>query len=287
MPELPEVETIRRGLQKSVINKKISNVKIYKKNLIKSSYSKFVKTLSGDKFKKIQRRGKLLYFELDKNNLWLLIHLKMTGQLIYQDKSNLIAGGHSFKSDNLNSLPNKFSHIIFTFFDNSNLFFNDMRQFGYMKLVDVADLEDILSKFGIEPNQKSFTYNSFAKIFAGRKAPVKSILLNQFLISGIGNIYADEISFASKVLPHKQSNELSQSELRALWQNSNKIIKKAVAKGGTTFKDYRDSKGNNGNFVRHLKVYGRIGDGCFSCGNIINKTKIAGRTTAYCPFCQK
>lgn len=286
MPELPEVETIRRGLSKKIIGKKIARVLVGKK-VVEGSIAKFTEILTGNSFKKIDRIGKLLIFELGKCELWLLVHLKMTGQLIYQGKSEIVAGGHLLTAEDTEKLPGKYTRAQFHFADQTILFFNDLRRFGYMKLVDQQGREKALSKFGIEPGRLDFTLSAFQSALGKRKAPIKSILLNQKLIAGIGNIYADEICFAAGVLPQKKANKLSGKEIKKLWQSCNKIIEKAIKARGTTFKDYRDHDGSSGNFVQQLKVYGRIGDECGRCAATIKKTKIAGRTTAFCPVCQK
>lgn len=299
MPELPEVETIRRGLNKKIIGKKIAQVLVGKK-VVEGSVAKFSKTLTGNSFKKIDRIGKLLIFELAKSppspraaglrrgegRLWLLIHLKMTGQLIYQGRSGLVAGGHLLTDEDTEKLPGKYTRLQFHFAGRAKLFFNDLRRFGYMKLVDEKARQAALAKFGIEPLRPTFTLANFKRTLGKRKAPVKSVLMNQQLIAGIGNIYADEICFAAGVLPQKGANKLSEKEVKKLWQSCNQIIKQAIKGKGTTFKDYRDHDGGRGNFTKLLKVYGRAGEKCRRCRGKISKTKIAGRTTAYCQNCQ-
>ena len=286
MPELPEVETIRRDLQKKIVGKKIAQILVSQKRIVKNPAGQFIAHLRGNSFVAIGRRGKLLLLDLAIGDKTLLAHLKMTGQLIYQDGQKIIAGGHSFASDNLHNLPNKYSRVIFDFFDKSRLFFNDMRQFGYLRLVDKKGRQAVLDKFGIEPLQEHFTLAAFAKVIGKRKAPIKSLIMNQQLIAGIGNIYADEICFSAAVLPQKMAYKLSQAEMKKLWLACNRIIKKAIDKRGTTFRDYLDSGGNKGNFLDYLRVYGRAGKKCRRCGAIISKIKIAGRTTAYCSGCQ-
>src|SRR3989344_1517333 len=149
MPELPEVETIRRDLSKLILGKKITKVILHKPKIVKSPAKEFIKILTGNKIKKLGRRGKLLIAELEKGG-WLLIHLKMTGQLIYRRGQTLVTGGHP-QPFSLDNLPNKYSHVIFEFSDAGKLFFNDLRQFGYMKLADKRELDEVLDKYGIEP----------------------------------------------------------------------------------------------------------------------------------------
>lgn len=285
MPELPEVETIRRGLSNKIVGKKIIDVKIVKTRLVRNNPQLFKKSVAQNIILSIDRIGKLLIFNLADNNS-LLIHLKMTGQLIYAFEDELVAGGHNLPQ--IDNLPNKYSHIIFQFADGSNLFFNDMRQFGYMYLVSREDRDVISQKYGIEPGRADFTLANFRAIIKSRKGILKAFLLNQQFISGIGNIYADEICFRARVLPSRKVNSLSGEDIKALWQASGYIIKKAIAKQGTTFRNYRDADNNKGNFVKYLKVYGRAGQKCLTCRKIkIKKIKLAGRGTHFCPHCQK
>ena len=199
MPELPEVETIKNDLKEKILDKKIIKITCRKRKIVKNNFNFFLNTLIGNKFSNIKRIGKLLIFEINRENLYLLIHLKMTGQLVYCPSRGIVAGGHSYpeQKNTVESaaeamcLPNKYSHVIFNFADGSNLFFNDMRQFGYFKTVRKDELEIIKKNFGIEPLASNFKLNNFKRIFIKRKAPVKALLLNQKLIAGIGNIYAD------------------------------------------------------------------------------------------------
>lgn len=286
MPELPEVETIRRDLSKLILGKKIIKVILHKPKIVKSPARQFIKILTGNKIKKLNRRGKLLIAELAKGG-WVLIHLKMTGQLIYRRGKVLVAGGHPEPLPGF-TLPNKYSHIVIRFSDGAELFFNDMRQFGYMKLVDKKGLDKALAGFGIEPLTPSFTLEAFAGSLKGKQAPVKAVLLNQKQIAGIGNIYADEACFVAGILPSRRVHRLTTAEIAKLYKACHAIIKKAVYMRGTTFRDYRDAAGGEGNFVKYLKVYGRGGEMCLRCRvSVLKKEMVAGRGTAYCLKCQK
>lgn len=282
------METIRRDLQKHIAGKKITQILAApKKNIISGSLNAFKKKLLRNRIENLERRGKLLYGHLRIGGDYLLIHLKMTGQLVYRHNKQVISGGHpqDFSSD---ELPNKYSHVVFTFADKSHLFFNDQRQFGYMKIASPKELDKILSAYGIEPLTSGFTLPAFRKIMANKKASVKAVLLNQKYIAGIGNIYADEICFAARVAPEKQADKLTDEEIKNLYKASASVIKKAISKRGTTFRDYRDSAGQAGNFVKYLKVYGRAGKKCQRCGYaFLKKAKITGRGTVFCPTCQK
>lgn len=284
MPELPEVETIRRGLSQKIVNKKIVDITVKKPHLIRNRLSDFRKAVFNNNILSIDRIGKLLILNLADNN-FLLIHLKMTGQLIYVFQKDLMAGGHNFPS--VDNLPNKYSHIIFKFSDGSNLFFNDMRQFGYMQIVDHKGHQKIREKFGIEPGRDDFTWQNFQSIIKPRRGLLKAFLLDQRFIAGIGNIYADEICWRAKILPWRKVDSLSNKDIKKLYQASLAVIKKAIAKKGTTFSDYRDVDNQKGNFVQYLKVYGRSGEKCLVCKSIIKKVRLAGRGTHFCEHCQK
>ena len=294
MPELPEVETIRKGLTAKIINKKIKKVTVNFSKIVKSDLTEFKKILLNNKFVAIDRVGKLLIFKLAAKDKFLLIHLKMTGQLIFCFKDKIIAGGHSLPTGQaghpklIGSLPNKYSHFWLEFSDGSYLFFNDMRKFGYLKLVNDFELAIIKETYGIEPLTKNFTFEKLIDIFKKRKISIKAVLLDQKVIAGIGNIYADEILFASRIMPNRPADSLKSEEVKALFKAAEAIIKKAIKFKGTTFSDYSDALGNSGNFVKFLKVYGRSNMPCLGCKKeTVKKIKIAGRGTHYCPVCQR
>ena len=287
MPELPEVETIRQDLKQKILNKTISQIIVKKNKIIRNPIAFFQKNLLKNQFINIDRRGKLLIFLLKKPEIYLLIHLKMTGQLIYKIKNTIIAGGHPVPHQT-ESLPNKHTHVIISFNDKSKLFFNDLRQFGYLQLATKQQLKTILNKYGIEPLTKNFTFSSFKQIFTNKKTNLKNILLNQQIIAGIGNIYADEICFDAKIDPRTLAKNLPDSQIKNLFLSTQKIIKLAIKHRGTTTNNYRDGAGKKGNFSQFLKVYGRTNQKCLGCHKTkIKKIKLAGRGTHYCQFCQK
>jgi len=300
MPELPEVETIKNDLKEKILKKKIKKVDLRLKKIVKSSARNFALDLEGNNFKDIKRRGKLLIFgvgtrqRLAPTNKYLLIHLRMTGQLIYQKNKKIIAGGHSDGGRDeavprlYNDLSNKHTHIIFYFSDQSQLFFNDLRRFGVVKIVNEKELEEVLNNFGVEPLENSFSLKVFQNIIKNKGGNIKAFLLNQKYIAGIGNIYADEILFEAKILPNRKVASLKIEEVKAIYQAIRKILKKAIKYRGTTFYSYTDARGQKGNFTKFLKVYKREGESCLRCRKgIIIKTKIAGRGTRYCSECQK
>lgn len=302
MPELPEVETVVGDLRKKIVDKKIKRVEVILSKIIRNKKKFFCDFLVGQKIKKVKRRGKLILIFFDEKIL--TIHLRMTGQLILQEenkikiqnkrsksiiKNKIWAGGHNQKGM-LDNLPNKFTHIIFYLSQNNKLFYNDVRQFGYLELVSPTQLNKILLKFGYEPLEINFTSQEFKKITRkAYKKNIKAFLLDQSLIAGIGNIYADEILFVSKIKPERKVGELNQGEIKNIFQNIKKILKKAIEYRGTTFNDYRDADGEKGGFKKFLKVYQRAGKKCLrkNCSGIIQKTKIASRGTHFCNICQK
>ncbi len=296
MPELPEVETIRQDLRKKIINKKIVDVWLSKKAIIKNNRGFFIRELKNKKFIEIGRIGKLLVFILP-GKKYLLTHLKMTGQLVWRKslpnppfkkgrKFQIVAGGHPEPS--VDELPNKFTRIIFKFADKSKLFFNDIRRFGYLQIVDEAELKKIKNKFGLEPLDKKFNFNYFKKTLANKNKPIKVALMDQDKIAGIGNIYASEICFEARVRPERKVKNLSVKELQALHKASSKVLKIAIKNRGTTFSDYVDAAGRGGYNISFLKVYDRAGKNCKrKDGGVIHKVNLGGRGSFYCPVCQK
>ncbi len=287
MPELPEVETIRNGLRRFVLNKEIKELKIFDKKL--TPFLLGYKKLKNDKILEIDRIGKLLIFKFKKSPLFLLVHLKMTGQLVYlpNNSKKLMVGGHSNSGQEKDR--ENFKHLRFqiNFLKGDVLFLNDTRRFAYVKLVNKIELNTIKGKFGLEPLEK-IKYSDFLKLLEGRaNKNIKAFLLDQSLVSGIGNIYADEILFAAGVLPQRKVFSLKESEKKLIFSNISRILKLAVKKRGTTFSNYIDAEGQTGEFVKLLKVYGRDGQKCQKCQNLILKDRVAGRGTHYCPRCQK
>ena len=291
MPELPEVETIRQDLRTVVRGKEITAVKITKPKMVVGSVRGLTKFLTGQIIADIDRRAKLLMVSFRGSDQALLLHLKMTGQLIYQSKKDMIAGGHSWPPV-AETLPNKYSHIIITFHDGAQLFFNDLRQFGYVQLVSTEEKNMIVHTYGIEPLTPAFTWENFRDAIDRRATAIKNVLLNQAVIAGLGNIYVDESCFLARIRPTRLANGLTHDELRALYRACQQVIRQAIKHRGTTFNSYRDTRGRTGNFVKKLKIYGRAGEPCLrpACQQvsaILKRTKVNGRGTVYCPTCQK
>jgi formamidopyrimidine-DNA glycosylase len=289
MPELPEVETVRRDLTAVILHQKIKSVKILSQPTIKNSPALFLRILKNNEFVKIERIGKLLIFNLANGKNYLLVHLKMTGQLIYDSGKNVVVGGHSLNKNRTEEMvkPQRSTRVYFIFADGSRLFFNDQRRFGYLKIVDYNELEKIKSKYGLEPLTPEFKKDKWRQIFSGRKKNVKALLLDQSLVAGVGNIYADEVLFASGILPNRLANSLKLVEIDKIFKNLQIILARAIAERGTTFNNYVDGHGRKGGFVNFLKVYGRKGQNCKKCKTPLKSTKVAGRGTIYCIKCQK
>lgn len=288
MPELPEVETIVQDLKKCLLNQRVKEVEIYLPKIIKKGKSKdFKKILEGNSFQNIIRRGKFIIIKLTHGDEYIIVHLRMTGQLIYINRDVIVAGGHSLKNDQF-ELPSKQTHLIIHFQDDSKLFYNDQRQFGYWQIIKAPALKKIEEKLGIEPLGPKFTFNNLQKLFQGRKGRIKPFLLNQKYIAGLGNIYVDESLFQAKVHPLRPLNSLTKEEIKKIHQAVLKILKQAIYYRGTTFNSYRDSLGRQGNFSKFLKVYQKEGEKCPQCHQIlIKKIRVGGRGTRYCPSCQK
>jgi formamidopyrimidine-DNA glycosylase len=292
MPELPEVETIRQDLRKKILNKKIVQVEVRHHKSVMHENTKFVQALTGNAIKEIDRRGKLMIFRLKHGGLDVLVHLKMTGQLIYEKevgkRVDLVAGGHKLSASDIENLPNEHTRIVFVFNDGSELFFNDLRLFGYMKLAEDAAVQKALKKFGPEPLTNDFTFAYFLSLFKKRKnTNLKALLLNQELIAGLGNIYVDEACWCAGIKPMRRVGSISPAQQQKLFTCIPKILKEALKHRGTTFRNFLDSSGRKGNYTDFLKVYDRDGEPCKRCKTIIKKTRAAGRGTHYCPGCQK
>ncbi len=290
MPELPEIETIKNGLLLKVVGEPILKVVVNNESVIKNSKKDFIKMLKDGEIASITRRGKMLIFDIRKEKKsatenFLLARLGMTGRLVHFGKEDALWGGYSFK--NKKSFSHKHCHIILSFQDGGVLLFCDMRRFGYMEIVNKDELERKFGSFGPEPLSTDFTLRVFQKIVAAKKTNIKALLMNQKYIAGIGNIYADEILFEAKINPRRIAGSLSEDEVEAIYKAIKKILRKAVTNRGTTFSDYVDVEGNGGGFQKYLKVYGREGEKCAGCEGRVQKVRLAGRGTHFCPRCQK
>ncbi|MDO8667779.1 MAG: bifunctional DNA-formamidopyrimidine glycosylase/DNA-(apurinic or apyrimidinic site) lyase [bacterium] len=284
MPELPEVETIVRDLDKKLKNKKLVAIDSRDKKVFQLS-RKELKNLLGKKVIAVRRRAKMIVFDF--GGYYLIIHLKMTGQLVLKTKTGWLAGGHPILNKS-GGLPNKFSRVIFKFNDGSRLFFNDIRRFGWIKLIDKDEFLKFNLGLGIEPLSSDFTLEYFKQVLERRKRiKIKQALLEQKYLAGIGNIYADESLYAARLRPFRRVRTLKPAEIKRLWLTIPRILTLAIKHRGTSFSDYVDARGEQGNFIKYLKVYGRAGEKCGNCGGFVKKIKLAGRGTHWCDSCQK
>lgn len=285
MPELPEVESIRRSLLGHIVEQKIKQAQVLWE---KSFPTELANQLAGRKVIDIERRGKVLILRLDKA-LSLLIHLKMSGQLLLIEKDGKrYGGGHPTKSM-VAELPDSSTRVIFEFNNGAKLFFNDQRKFGWIKLVPNEDVnKDVLiARLGPEPLSDQFLLTDFKQTVARRNAPIKAVLLDQSTVAGIGNIYADEALHLAKIHPLQPASSLSKPAIEKLYDAIITILNASINKGGTSFTNYRDIYGGKGNYLDFARVFRKQGQPCPVCGTIIEKTRVAGRGTHICPHCQK
>lgn len=279
MPELPEVETIRRVLEKDAPGCRITKVFLRKTRMIRGqSILFFKKGLTGRQIFKVNRRGKYLIFQL--NDKSFLVHLGMTGQIIHFSKKN-ISGNNSLL------LPDKHTHFILWLNNGSILYFRDPRMFGRYLLLNSEEENILLSKLGPEPLGPLFTPLRLYQDLQGRTASIKALLLNQKIVAGLGNIYVDESLFLAGIHPATSGSRISKKRAKYLYESIKTVITKAVNAGGTSISDFQDPEQRTGNYQHHLQVYGRKGKACVQCGTPIIKETLAQRGTHWCPKCQK
>lgn len=286
MPELPEVETIRRGLAATVLGRRIEDVEVLWKPSLPGPVDG---RLVGRSLRRVGRRGKLLVGDLDDGE-HLLVHLMMTGQLVVVGHGRtLFAGGHPTRSM-LGRMPNPTTRLVFRLDGGRSLFFNDQRKFGRIRVVDDAGLaaEPFLVRLGPEPLEPGFTPAALrAQLARHRRAPVKAVLLDQTVVAGIGNIYADESLHLAGVHPRRLAGSLSAAESRRLHHAIRSTLALAVESGGTSFAGYvNEARGKEG-YLARARVFRRAGMPCLVCGTTIERIRVAGRGTNVCPRCQR
>ncbi len=277
MPELPEVETIRRGLKNATLNKKFIKIKVNLPRLIKIPKSNEFKNRLKDSFvKDITRRGKYISFLLNTTD-YLIIHLGMSGRLIYQGKKLPL-----FKTDE------KHNHLFFFFEDGSKMIYHDVRQFGKIWLLKKDEKLSCIETLGFEPLEYHFTLKEFYLMLQRNKRSIKSLLMDQKSIAGIGNIYANEILFHSGIHPLRKAHSLKKNEAKRVYFSIRDILSKAIELRGTTMIDesYRDSQGNKGEYGKIIMVYGKKGGICPFCGQPLEVIRIENRSTFMCSACQ-
>lgn len=305
MPELPEIEVIRMGLTRKIIGLKIKEIEV----LSPKSFIGRTDELEGQKVLKIWRKAKFLGIDLIPSKLrdsslvtqndqvvTLLIHLKMSGQLVYEDENRFI-GGHPTE-DMTGKMPNSHTRVIFTFSDGSHLYFNDQRKFGWIRVISKFEIRsaggslknnsNFLNKLGPEPLEKGFTWDVLKQnLLRHKKMPVKVVIMDQSAISGVGNIYANEACFNARIDPRKKIVDLSDEQFKKLHTGIIKALKAGIEHGGSTRAHFVDAEGHKGYFLDYAFVYGKDKHPCKVCGRKIEKIQLGGRGTYFCPHDQK
>lgn len=272
MPELPEVETVRRGLEKLILGKKISTIDIRYPKMIKTDWDEFRKELPSQVIQTMGRRGKYLLFYL--SDKVLISHLRMEGKYFYYP----------------DQVPErKHAHVLIHFEDGGTLVYEDVRKFGTMELLAPELLEAyfLSKKLGPEPIEKDFDLGNFKLALKKSKKPIKTHLLDQTLVAGLGNIYVDEVLWRAKVHPSRTSNSLTAQEARKVHDETINVLGQAVEKGGSTIRTYTNAFGEDGTMQEFHQVYDKAGQACSRCETIIEKIQLGGRGTHFCPKCQR
>jgi formamidopyrimidine-DNA glycosylase len=279
MPELPEVETIRRVLEPSVTDYTITDIFLRQTRMIRGQSLQFFKQeLAGRQILKVDRRGKYLIFRL--NHKIFLVHLGMSGQIIRVSDNN-------FSRNNFCRLPDKHTHLSLWLSSGTVLYFRDPRMFGRYILSDPKDEARLFSNLGPEPLGPQFTPSGLYQDLRKSTASIKALLLNQKIVAGLGNIYVDESLFRAGINPATSGAWISKKQAEILYESIKSVITEAVNAGGTSISDFQDPEQRTGSFQHHLQVYGKKGNVCPRCGSIIIKEKLAQRGTHWCPQCQK
>ena len=288
MPELPEVEVVKRSLKKKIENLTVSKVYIINNKLRYKINANSLKLILGKKLISIKRRSKYLLFNFTKM-ITMIVHLGMTGKFFILDKNNL-RHKTSFYYD-LNIKDEKHNHMIITFKNNIKLIYNDVRKFGFIKIESTEKIKKNkhLKLLGVEPLSENFNYKYFKNYLNFKKRLIKDIMMDQKFIAGLGNIYVNEILFSSGINPMKKVKLIKSSEIKKIIENTVKILKRSIKKGGSSIKNFNDTKGKSGKFQQEFNVYGRKDEKClkFNCNGIIRKTEVSSRATFYCQSCQK
>lgn len=286
MPELPEAETVRAGLQRLIVGKQILAIEVLNEKSFQASLNDAKSFLLTSTIQQIRRRGKALIIDLS-TKYSLVIHLKMTGQIVFRGAENW-GGGHPNNSF-VEELPNDSTRIIFTLSDDAKLFFNDQRKFGWVKLLptEMVNELDFIKKLGPEPLSGDPKDEFLKRIRHRNNTTIKAALLDQGVIAGIGNIYADESLWSAKIHPSTRVRNLSDSELTDILNLAIEVMTKSIAAGGSTVKNYVKADGSKGDYLeKFANVFRREGQPCPRCGATIEKIRVAGRGTHICPHCQ-
>lgn len=288
MPELPEVETVRRGLAELLPGRTIRSAgHIDSPKSFPNADADVRQFLIGAKVLYVKRRAKVLLIELDTKHT-LVIHLKMTGQLVFRGEM-AFGAGHPNESL-VGELPDRSTRVVIEFADGSHLYFNDQRKFGWVKLMPTLEVPniDFMKKVGPEPLEADFTARQFTERFKRRsRTSIKAALLDQTVVAGVGNIYADESLWGAKIDPRRLVSDVTDNEFRLLYEELRAVMNLAIEKGGSTDKNYVNTEGKRGSYLDFARVFRREGQVCPRCGHTIEKIRHAGRGTHFCPVCQK
>ena len=289
MPELPEVEVVKRSLTNKIQKLVVERITVKDEKLRYRINKNKLKILLGLKIIKILRRSKFLLFVFEKNTV-MLVHLGMTGKFFFLNR-NAKKFKTSFYYNIDESKDNKHNRLIFSFNKKQKLIYNDVRKFGFIKILDKRQLKYNLhlKNLGPEPLGNSFDFKYFKNYLINRNRTIKDILMDQKFVSGLGNIYVNEVLFLSKVKPTKKTYLIKNKEIHKIIKNTKKTLKKAISLGGSSLRDFSSSDGKKGEFQQYFYVYGRKGENCLNrnCNKKIIKTIIGNRATFYCPKCQK
>jgi len=274
MPELPEIETIRRDLEEKVRGKRIERVIIKNEKSVKvPSPREFIQKMERKVLVEMHRRGKYLILGLDSEDA-LVLHLGMTGRLIYSKAGEQI----------------DYSRVVFILENNAQLSFTDVRGFGGLWFVPDEKFEEVLptlASLGPEPLETDFTLEKFKQLLKDKKGKIKTLLMDQSFIAGVGNVYAQEALFFSGIHPTRSSSSLLEGEIEKLYHNLLNVLREAISYRGSSIKNYVDLVGRQGSYEPHLRVYGRAGSNCPRCGHVIERMEVGGRGTCFCPRCQR
>lgn len=270
MPELPEVETIIRGLRQKIVGQEIIGIGVNLLKIVRGKKKKFISLAEGARIQEIRRRGKIILIDLS-NGMSLLIHLKLTGQLIYARPKEPMA---------------KHTHLIFNLSNGRQLRYIDLRQFGYFLLAKTSQLSQLPQLKDLGPDPLKVSLDEFKKLLSKRRGRIKSLLLNQMFLAGIGNIYADEALHRAKIHPLQPAHTLSSSKVKRLHQAIREVLTEAIKQKGSSVSDYVDSSGQDGNYQKFHRVYQREGKPCLACQTKIARLKIGNRSSYFCPNCQ-
>ena len=288
MPELPEVETVRRGLNELIIGRTVKTVEHDTPKGFPNAPADVKQFLIGASVTAVRRRAKVLMIDLS-TEYTLVIHLKMTGQLVFRADSVAFGAGHPNESL-IGELPDRSTRVTFEFTDGSHLYFNDQRKFGWVRLLPSLEVPniDFMQKVGPEPLEADFTAEQFAERFKRRaKSPIKAALLDQTVVAGVGNIYADESLWGAKLHPLTLVGKVTKKEFENLYTELRAVMNLAIEKGGSTDKNYVNAEGKRGSYMDFARVFRREGEPCPRCDTTIIKFRAAGRGTHTCPNCQK